>query len=179
MSVAKLKEVGGMGAGFLLLIAILAIPIILLTGAAEFSVWALEWIPSIIGVATLACIVLIPFGIIPGTRSFASALFGLASFVFVVCLWLYSLAFTYLEWGMLGVIIGVVIFGVGVVATAILAAVFSGTWVVLGNLATLFALFAGAHILSAWLQHLAEQRLIRRAMRENPSRAIIDQNVDS
>lgn len=173
MSIAKLKDAGGTAAGFLLLLVFLAIPIILLLGTAEFSVWALDWIPSTIGFATLACVFLIPLAIIPATRGLASNLFAVASFVFGACLWFYAMAFTYLEWGMLGVIIGVMVFGVGVVFTGTLAAIFSATWVVLGNLAFLFALFFGARLLSAWLAHLAEQRLLRRAMRDTPSTVIL------
>jgi hypothetical protein len=137
---------------------------------------ALDWIPSTIGIATFVCVVLIPLAIIPATRGFASSLFGLASFVFGLCLWLYALAFTYLEWGMLAVVIGVMIFGVGVVFTGTLAAILSGTWVVLGNLAFLFALFVGARLLSAWLARLADERRARRVMRDTPSSATITQD---
>lgn len=178
MSIAKLKDVGGIAAGFLLLLVFLAIPIILITGAAKFSVWALDWIPGTLGIATLVCIVLVPLAIIPATRGIAANLFGLASLVFGACLWLYALAFTYLEWGMLGVIIGVMIFGVGVVFTGALAAIFSATWIVLGNLAFLLALFVAARFLSVWLAHLADQRTLRREMRDSPSKVIITQDAN-
>src|SRR3546814_7998997 len=150
-----------------------------LMGAAEFSIWALDWIPGAIGIAILACLVIMPLAIIPATRGLASTLFGLALFVFGACLWLYALAFTYIEWGMLGVVIGIMVFGVGVVFTGSLAAIISATWVVLGNLAFLFALFLGARVLSVWLAHLADQRLLRRKMRDAPSTVNInqDQNV--
>src|SRR3546814_7199874 len=105
MSIAKLKDVGGMAAGFVVMLAFLAIPIMFLMGAAEFSIWALDWIPGAIGIAILACLVIMPLAIIPATRGLASTLFGLALFVFGACLWLYALAFTYIEWGMLGVVI--------------------------------------------------------------------------
>jgi hypothetical protein len=177
MSIAKLKSAGGMAAGFLLLLALLAIPIMFFWGAAEFSVWTLYWIPSTIGIATFAVVFLIPLAIIPATRGLAGNLLGLASFVFGACLWLYALAFTYLEWGMLAVVIGALIFGVGVVLTGTLAAVLSASWIVLGNLAFLFALFVGARLLSAWLAHLAEQRLLRRVMRDAPSTVILTQKL--
>jgi hypothetical protein len=175
MSIAKMKGAGGKLAGFLLLLAFLAIPTIFLFGAAEFSVWALDWIPGTIGVATLSCIALTPLAIIPATRGFAASLFGLAAFVFGACLWLYALAFTYLEWGMIGVVIGVLLAGVGVVFTGTLAAVLSATWIVLGNLVFLFGLFVGARLVSAWLAGQAEQRLLHRAMRDAPSTVILTQ----
>ncbi len=178
MSLTKSKDVGGIAAGFLLMLIFLATPIILITGAAKFSVWALDWIPGILGIATLVCMVLAPLAIIPATRRIAAALFGFASLVFGACLWLYALAFTYLEWGMVGVIIGVFIFGVGVVFTCALAAIFSGTWIVLGNLAFLLALFMAARFLSVWLAHLADQQAQRREMRDSPSKVIINQDSE-
>src|SRR3546814_2125468 len=90
MSIAKLKDVGGMAAGFVVMLAFLAIPIMFLMGAAEFSIWALDWIPGAIGIAILACLVIMPLAIIPATRGLASTLFGLALFVFGACLWLRS-----------------------------------------------------------------------------------------
>lgn len=176
MSVAKLKDVGGMAAGVLLLLIFLALPIIFLSGVAKFSVWALDWIPGAIGLATLACLALLPLAIFPASRGFAATLFGLVSLIFGTCLWLYALAFTYLKWGMLGVVLGIMIFGVGVVFTATVAAIFSATWVVLVNLAFLLALFVGTRLLSAWLAHLADERRIRRAMRDSPSSVIITQD---
>ena len=173
MSVAGLKNAGGMAGGLVVLLVILAIPIILLTGAAEFSVWALDWIPGTIGIAITGCLVLLPLAVIPATRGFASSMYGLASFAFGVCLWLYALAFTYIEWGMVGVVIGVLVFGVGVVITGILAAIFSATWVVLWNIAFLFALFIVARILSAWLMGVHEERKLLRRIRETPSQAIV------
>src|SRR3546814_6480149 len=101
-----------------------------------------------------------PLAIIPATRGLASTLFGLALFVFGACLWLYALAFTYIEWGMLGVVIGIMVFGVGVVFTGSLAAIISATWVVLGNLAFLFALFLGARVRSE--EHTSELQSLMR-----------------
>jgi len=179
MSIAKLKGAGGMAGGAMLFVALVAIPIMFLIGAAKFSVWALDWIPGTIAIATFACALLIPFAIIPATRGLASKMFGIASLVFGACMWLYALAFTYLEWGLLGVVIGILVFGVGVLFTGALAALVSANWIVLGNLAFLFAAYLGARALSAWLTHLAEQRLLRREMRDFPGTATIIQDTNS
>lgn len=57
--------------------------------------------------------------------------------------------------------------------TGTLAAILTAKWVVLGNLAFLFALFIGARLLSRWMAHLTEKRLMRRAMRDEPSTVIL------
>jgi hypothetical protein len=74
MSVESLKSAGGIAAGFVGLLVMLSIPVILLTGAAKFSVWALDWIPGTIGIAIVVCVVLLPLAIIPPSRGFASAI---------------------------------------------------------------------------------------------------------
>lgn len=172
----KLKSAGGMAGGFLLLILFISLPVIFLLGAAEFSVWALDWIPGTFAIAIGACVVLIPFAIIPVTRGLAANLFDLVSLVFGACLWLYALAFTYLEWGMVAVVIGVLLAGVGVIFTGILAALFAGVWVVLGNMALIFAAFVISRILVGWLAHSVERRRMREVARETPSKVTITQN---
>lgn len=168
----KLKSAGGL----LVLLVFIALPVLFLFGAAEFSVWALDWIPDTFAIAVGACLVFIPLAIIPATRGIAAILFSVASVVFGACLWLYALAFTYLEWGMVGVVIGVMLAGVGVIFTGALATIFAGAWVVLGNMAFVFVMFLGSRLLSAWLASLADQRRMREVARETPSRVTITQN---
>ncbi len=171
----KLKGIGGTVGGLLLMLAVIAIPVLLLFGAAEFSVWALDWIPDVIGIAVLASIVLVLLAAIPGARFLTGSLLGVASTIFTVCAWLYCLAFTYIEWGMIAVVIGVLFFGFGVVITGILAAIFSATWSVLGNIAILFGLGLAARFFASWMLESAERRLIKKRMEETPSEVILTQ----
>ncbi|RIV85401.1 hypothetical protein D2V17_10590 [Aurantiacibacter xanthus] len=175
MLVNKVREIRGSAAGLLLLLLILAIPILFLLGLAEFSVWALNWIPDVFWIAMVLCIAMVPLAVIPAARAIAGAAYGMASFVFLAGLWLYSLAFTYTEWGMIGMVLGVLVAGIGVVFTAILAALFSGSWAVLGNVAILIALGLGTRFLARWLNASAQERLVRQHMQEHPSEAIITQ----
>ena len=164
--------------GFVLLLAIIAIPLLLLIGAAKFSVWTLGWIPDVIGIAALASLALVPLAIIPAVRGLASNLFGFASILFGVSLWLYSLASTYIEWGILGVILGVLLAGIGVVLTGILAALFSASWSVLGSIAALLALSIATRFAAGYLRADAARRSLRKRTQQNPSEAIIDQPRD-
>ena len=175
MVVYRIKEKGGAAACLLLVLLIAAVPILFLLGLAEFSVWALAWIPDVLWVALIMCIAFVPLALIPATRGIAGAAYGVAAFVFLAGLWLYSLAYTYTEWGMIGVVLGVLVVGIGVVVTAILAALFSASWAVLGHIAVLIALGLGARFLAAWLNASAQQRLVRHHMQEHPAEAIITQ----
>tara|TARA_A100001391_G_scaffold136353_2_gene95091 strand:+ start:49235 stop:49777 length:543 start_codon:yes stop_codon:yes gene_type:complete len=175
MVVNKVREIRGSAVGLLLLLVIVAIPLLFLLGLAEFSVWALNWIPDVLWVAMVMCIALIPLAVIPATRAIAGTAYGLAAFVFIAGLWLYSLAFTYTEWGLIGVVLGVIVAGIGVVFTAILAALFSASWAVLGNVAILIALGLVTRFLAAWLKASAQERFMRQRMQDHPSEAIITQ----
>ena len=86
----KLKSAGTIAVGLFVALALLAVAAAILFGAATFSTWALEWIPNAIGLATLVGVALIPLAVIPPTRGFAGFLFGLISFVYIACLWLYA-----------------------------------------------------------------------------------------
>ncbi len=164
--------------GFVLLLAIIAVPVLLLFGAAEFSVWALGWIPDLIGGAALVSLAFVPLAFIPASRGLASGLFGFASLIFGISLWLYALASTYIEWGLLGVILGVLLAGIGVVFTGILAALFSASWGVLGNIALLLGLTIATRFAASILRASTARDFLRKRTQENPSEAIIDQPSD-
>lgn len=172
----KLKSAGGIIGGLAALAVIIAIPLILLKGMAEISVWALDVIPDTIGWATLAAIVLIPVAITPATRGLAAELFAVVSFVYLACTWLYAMAFTYMEWGFIGLVIGIMLMGIGVIFTGGLASVFAGEWTVLGNIALLLVLTVVTKVASAWLADLAAQRKLKAVMRERPPGVTILQN---
>lgn len=171
-----MKKVGGMIGGVIALGIIIALPVVLLLGIAEVSLWALDWIPDAIGWATAAGFLLFLLAVVPAGRGLAGSSFTVISFVYLVSMWLYAMAFTYLEWGLVGLVIGVMFFGVGVLLTGALAAVFAGAWTVLGNLAMLLVLFVVARMLGAWLLESADKRELRKSLKENPSQVTITQN---
>lgn len=175
VTLEKIKDLGGSAAGVLVVLAVLTIPVLLLAGAAEISVWALDYIPDVIGLAFLVCVALVPFAIIPASRGLAGQMIGLAGLVFGVCLWLYTLAFTYIEWGMFAVVLGVLFAGIGVIFTGILAAIFSANWLVLGNIAVLVVLTFGGRLVGGLLVSSANMRKLRKLAEEKPAEVILTQ----
>ncbi|TRD11710.1 hypothetical protein FGU71_07425 [Erythrobacter insulae] len=175
----KLKDFGGVVAGFGIIAVLSILGVALLYGAAEFSVWALEWAPSIFGVAFAICLlVFLPLSAIGSTRGFAGNGFYLASYLFGLVLWVLAMAFVYIEWGLFAVIIGLVLGGIGVVPIAILAAILEAQWTVLGNIAVLIALTIGLRIFGYWLIEKAAERAIMlanekaRAQQATPARRL-------
>jgi hypothetical protein len=78
--------------------------------------------------------VLLPLAIFRRTRGFAGGGMYIASYVFGLTLWTWSLLIIYTFWGVSGVVIGLIFMGIGYVPIAILAGLFHGLWPVVGQL---------------------------------------------
>ncbi|WP_337661104.1 hypothetical protein [Erythrobacter sp. Alg231-14] len=157
----SVKDFGGVIAGFAIMFFFATLGIALLYGAAELSVWALEWASSLFGIAFLTCLlVFLPLSIIPRTRGFSGNGLYLTSYLFGAILWVLSMAFVYLEWGLFPVILGLILGGVGVVPIAMIATIVEGQWAILGNLVVLIGLTIGLRIFGYWLIEKAAERAI-------------------
>ncbi|RPF70592.1 hypothetical protein [Aurantiacibacter spongiae] len=148
----RMTGYGALACGTLVLGVLVAVPVLLLFGVAELSVMALAHMPVItLGALALAGAVLVPTALVKHWRGYGAAGAVLASFMFGAILWVWSLAFTYDEWGLLAVIVGLVLLGVGIVPVATLAALLTGAW----NTLALFGVLA----LAAWACRLLATRL--------------------
>lgn len=172
MSIAnRMKEAGTGVLGLAAIVGIVAIGVGLLIGAAEFSVWILEWTPPVFLIALLVSLVLIACSAIPPMRGFSAVGIMCASMVFGVILWIWGMAYTYVAWGLLGVMVGLVFLGVGVVPVAMVAALLHGDWANLGLLFGAVVLTIGSRGVAHWLAEKADERTAYR------NRADIDVNA--
>lgn len=84
-------------------------------------------------------------------RTYTGTGITLATFIWGAIFWLFSLFITYQLWGLLGVIAGIMFFGLGVFATAFLALIFdgqaSGAFLILLNLIVIY----GIRMLGNWI----------------------------
>src|SRR5579885_1422523 len=150
MSVAtRVKDIGLGVLGLLVMVGMLAIGVGLLVGAASFSLWVLKWTPT-------------AFEITLAVSLFALG-YMIASFAFGAIMWVWGMAFTYTVWGLFAVILGLVIFGVGVVPIAMLAALVHGDWGDLGGFVIMAVLTYGCRMLAMWLGQKADERAARLA----------------
>jgi hypothetical protein len=157
----KIGNAGGVFLGGLLLLFFLMFPVALIFGAAEISIWALKWLPATFSWTLLVTLVLfVPLAIFPSTRGASGNGIVIASYIFGTILWLWAMAITYSVWGMFALILGLMFFGVGVVPVAILAVIFEGEWMALGNLVFLFVLTFASRGLGNWLIEKAALRQI-------------------
>jgi hypothetical protein len=155
----KAKNASGAAVGMVALVAIMSIPIALLYGAANASVWALEFLPTVFGWSiTISLLVLTPLALIPASRGISGNGFVIVSYAFSLVLWLFSMAYIYLEWGLFPLLIGLAMGGVGVVPTAFVLSIFDAAWGVLGNTFILIIMTFAGRGLGFWLIEKAADR---------------------
>ncbi len=148
----KIKGAGGVVLGLGILVAIFLLIGLLLVGGAWLSAKIYPWLQIISGITLVVLVVLfLPLSFFGRTRVFAGNGFFIASYVFGLTLWVWGFLLTYVLWGGFAVIVGLFIFGVGVIPIAILATLFKGMWSTLGELLFLTVLVFGLRFLGFWL----------------------------
>lgn len=130
------------------LVGLLFMGIVLVLGVVVAAVfisgteWAFAKLMPLFSTLTLiafgiAVFILLPLAIPKATRGFSSVALFIASFVFGATLFLESFLLTLAIWGVLGLLVGLFLGGVGVVPIAMLATLFNGLWIPLGELVLL------------------------------------------
>ncbi len=125
--------------------------------------WAVQaffdWVPFVVGITTAICIfILLPLGIFRSTRAFAGIGLVTASWILGAVLWIYGAVATLSFWGWIGLIIGLLIFGVGVVPLGFLALALQSQWEWFWNLGLLLVVVVASRIGGGFLIEAAERR---------------------
>jgi hypothetical protein len=127
--VEKLKEMAGMAFGFLILVAVLSLPLVFIMGAAWASknllgpLVVIGWVLLVINI-----VILLPLSIFKRLRGFAGGGIYFSSFVFGLVAWLLGFILAYSIWGAWAVVVGILFLGGGVVPIALLATAMNGYW---------------------------------------------------
>ena len=155
--VEKLKGLGWWVVGFSFLVLTFLVVAFFLDGIS----WLMENYYDLIGIINGwvfgLIIVLIVLSIFPKIRTYTGSGITLATLIWGAIFWLFSLFITYQLWGLLGVIIGIMFFGLGVFATAFLALIFDGqTSVAFFMLLNLIIIY-GIRMLGVWI--ISKQKL--------------------
>jgi|SRR5579872_1208503 len=114
----------------------------------DVAIWVLPWLRTAVTITFSLCgAVVLPLAIFRKTRPVSAICLQIASYVFGATLWFFGLLIAYAYWGVVGVFIGLIMFGVGVVPVAALAALLHADWLALGQIALGLALTFGARVL--------------------------------
>lgn len=156
---ARVKDLGFGVVGLAMMMGVAAIGIGSIVGAEASSVWLLRWIfPTFLIALLISIVLLTPLSLIPSTRALSAVGFIIASFAFgaILCIW--GMAYTYSVWGLVPVIVGVLLFGVGVVPVAMIAALVQADWDTLGAFVAAAVVAIGCRALASWLVRNADER---------------------
>lgn len=149
-----LKSVGSFILGICFFVGMTLLAVMLVKGGVWLSERVYPWLVVLTAIALLVVIlVLLPLAIFRRTRAFAGGGIYIASFVFGLTLWVWSLLTSYTLWGIGGTTIGLLLGGIGVVPIAILASLFHGLWSMAGQLLLVTAItfgtrFFGLHLMT-------------------------------
>jgi amino acid transporter len=147
-----LKSIGSFLLGICILVGVMFILMMFIKGGVWLSERVYPWLVILTTIALLVVIlVLLPLAIFRRTRAFAGGGIYLASYVFGLTLWAWSLLISYTIWGVTGIVIGLLLGGIGVVPIAILATLFHGMWSMVGQLLLVTAMTFGARFLGIWV----------------------------
>ncbi|MEN9880342.1 MAG: hypothetical protein RIQ55_988 [Pseudomonadota bacterium] len=152
------NAVGGL-VGIAFFLGILTLLAVLIKGMAWFSLMVMPWLPIIFSWTTLICLVLIlPSAIFKKTRQFSAIGFVVASYVYGALLCVGSFIITYEFWGATGVAVGLFLFGIGIVFTSFLAAMFNAEWAIVWNILVMVSITYGLRLFGYWLLAKVEQQ---------------------
>lgn len=153
-----LKEFLSGVSGLALIILIIVAGAFLLQGTVYIGEKILPFLTTATGWFSLIFfLVLIPMGFTRRTRVMAGNGTVLFSYIAGFTLWFYSAVITYYLWGMFAIIVGLMLFGIGVLPIAVLAALFEGEWGLFGSLVYMIVLTYGSRMLGIYFLSQAEK----------------------
>jgi hypothetical protein len=149
---SAIKNTGPYALGLVIMLALLALPVLFIVGGVAIGDKILPWL-MLLSILTLGfnIVILLPLALIPPTRPWAGLGFFISSYVFGLTGWFMGLLLTWILWGGLAVVIGLLIMGIGVVPIGMLATLFNGMWAELGLLTLAVILTFGLRILGMTL----------------------------
>ena len=130
-----IKSIGGFFLGIAVFVGFVLLALFLIEGGVWVGSRILPWLSIVMWILFVVDIIIfLPLGLFKKTKSISSFGFYLSAFIYGLTLWVWSLLLTYFIWGAFAVIIGVLIAGIGVIPTAILATIFEGEFLVTGQI---------------------------------------------
>lgn len=124
-----LKRIGGLLIGLAVIVAFTFLVALFIKGGAWASAVILPFVDFLSWFTiSITILVLLPLSFFKKTRPSSGFMLLTASYVFGLAAWLKGFLWAYNIWGVVGVLIGVFLFGVGVVPVGAIALLFNGMW---------------------------------------------------
>lgn len=120
-------------------------------GLVRFTVYFNDWLTVLNQITTAFLVLFLLTSVIPSARNFTGNWIVICSYVFGILLWLFCLVVTYEFWGLFGVFMGAVLFGVGIFVTALVALVVHGDISSAGLILFSLVMIYGVRMLGYWI----------------------------
>lgn len=157
---SKIKDLGWTALGCLFPIGLFIGVIFLIRFGSSIAGSAIQALSLASGWATLIdLLIVLPLLMFRRTRGLASTVLFLTSYLFGLTTWVYGFLVTYSFWGIIGVLLGVFVFGVGVVPFGVIASAINGQWWIVGGL--LYGVFItfGSRLLALYIADKADTHI--------------------
>jgi len=152
------KTLGSLLFGGVMLIVGIFLVVFLIKGGVWLSVKILPWLSPVMWlVLILDIFFFLPLSALRKRKGISSIGFVISSYVYGTTLWLWGLLLTYVLWGGVAVVIGLVIAGIGVVPMAMIATALKSQWSDTGQLILLTVLTYGSRIYGLYLAQKADE----------------------
>lgn len=163
-----LKNIGSFILYILFLAALGILIFLFIKWGANAAVVVIPYVNWASGIVFTICLfILLPMAIFKKTRGAAGVGLFIGSYIFGLSTWLAGFLITYSLWGILGVVIGVFLAGIGVVATAIIALIIHAEWTLLGIMLINVLLVIGSRILGVYLAEKADNEKVELVSEKN------------
>lgn len=107
----------------------------------------------VLGLLLLAQIIIaVPLAVLKKCRGVSSMILRAAFPVVVLLVWLRCLLLTYIAWGFIGIVIGVLLAGVGVIPLSLVALLCKGQWLLFGETLLVVAIAFGLFAFGGWCE---------------------------
>lgn len=103
------------------------------------------------GLLLVCVVVTLPFAPFRRTRSPSGHAMKWLAYTFGLTVWIWGIAVTFVLWGWIGLLAGLVLFGGGVVPFAMVASAIAGDWTTVWQMAVSCAVIYGANVFAGWL----------------------------
>jgi len=148
----NLKSIGQIVLGIVIFLGIIFIAYFFIFGSTYVAVKLNPFLIRVTSILTIISIfILFPLTIFKKTRSFSAITLYVFSYIFGLSAWVFALITTLLTFGTIGVIIGLVLFGGGIIPVGLLGAMIHGEWGLFGSLIYIIALTYGIRLFVTYL----------------------------
>lgn len=149
---STISNVATTGAGLVVMLALLAIPVLLVLGGVWISEKALDFLVWPVQIAFLLCVLIfLPLSIFRTTRFVSAMGFIISSYVFGASAWFAGLLASYIYFGTFWTVVALFMVAIGVVPLGIVGALFHKDWQAAGLLFGGLVLTFATRAMGAWM----------------------------